>query len=146
MLLTSFEGLGVMHIKQKYIFLLLIVSQCAHSIEEVHYELWAVFAPAHLVGSLLSQDISLGFAIGNILVISIGILCTLYLFLAKGTWSTHIIVLWAAIELMNFGVHIYMTIYLGAYFPGVYTAPLLLIFSVLLIYGIPNNAQQRNLT
>ena len=128
--------------KQRFCFILLITSQCAHSIEEVHYKLWEVFAPARFVGSLFNSDISLGFTIANILLICIGLLCTIYLLVAKGAWSRFIIFSWASIELINFAVHTFMSVSLGAYFPGVYTAPLLLLFSVPLIPGVLNSEQQ----
>ena len=131
---------------QKYVFLLLIASQCVHSVEEVYFGLWRVFEPARVVSGLLSSDLERGFTIANVLVISAGTISALYLFRSNGSWSKMVILFWVTIELINFGVHAFMAFRTGGYFPGVYTAPFLLLFSGLLVIGLANQVRHHSLT
>ena len=136
---------------QKYIFILLIIAQCAHSVEEVYFDLWSVLEPARYISSLLNSDLELGFIIGNIMVVFVGILSASYLFRPNRSFSKIIILSWVIIELVNFSVHVGMAVKRGGYFPGLYTAPFLLHFSALLLVGVftgvnkqvsPNNKRQ----
>ena len=56
-------------------FLALIVAQVAHFIEEYVFRLYDVFAPARFVSGLLTDNLALGFAIANTLVVLFRIWC-----------------------------------------------------------------------
>lgn len=47
--------------KYSQYFLLLIIVQAAHSIEEYFFGLYEVFPPAHFVSGLISTDLHVGF-------------------------------------------------------------------------------------
>jgi hypothetical protein len=57
----------------KRIFLLLICSQALHSIEEYHFSLWEVLAPARFLSGLVSADLSVGFAVVDVTIVALGL-------------------------------------------------------------------------
>lgn len=61
--------------KGQIVFLLLILAQGAHSIEEYITKLYAVFAPARFVSSLVSDDLALGFVVANAVLVTFGSWC-----------------------------------------------------------------------
>lgn len=124
----------------KKIFLLLIFSQVLHSIEEYVYSLWEVFTPARIVSSLVSTNLPLGFAILNVMIIAFGIWSFLVPVQRSSDSVPPIVWFWIVLELVNGGVHIFVAAASRAYFPGVYTAPLLLLFSITLLYSVSKSA------
>ena len=114
-------------------FLLLVISQTLHSLEEYFFKLWEVFLPARVVSGLFSNNLPLGFGIVNISVVLLGFWC--YFFPVKNAWNNAIIIMWiwALIELGNGIGHSIFSLQQGGYFPGVITAVPLLVFSCLLI-------------
>jgi hypothetical protein len=106
-------------------FLALIVVQAAHSFEEWFFGLYDVFAPAHFVGGLVSTNISMGFAILNVVLIGFGAWCYVRR-VRPGCESAYgWIWLWIFIEFGNGVVHTTMAVVRVGYFPGVVTAPFL---------------------
>ena len=61
--------------RAQLVFLCLILSQGAHSIEEYVTKLYEVFAPARFVSSLVSQDLALGFLVVNAALVTFGLWC-----------------------------------------------------------------------
>jgi hypothetical protein len=61
--------------RAQLVFLCLILSQGAHSIEEYVTKLYEVFAPARFVSSLVSQDLALGFVVVNTALVTFGLWC-----------------------------------------------------------------------
>src|SRR5215469_11132988 len=61
--------------RSQLVFLLLVLAQAAHSVEEYLTKLYAVFAPARFVSSLISNDLAFGFAIANTLLVAFGLWC-----------------------------------------------------------------------
>ena len=57
------------------LFLALIVSQLAHSVEEYAFGLYDVLAPARFLSSMVSKDLRLGFAAINGALILFGFWC-----------------------------------------------------------------------
>jgi hypothetical protein len=104
---------------------LLILSQALHSIEEYVARLYEVFAPARFVSSLISDDPSIGFLIGNLALVAFGLWC--WAFPVRSRWriAHGLAWFWSVLELGNGLVHAVMAMSIGAYFPGVLTAPLL---------------------
>ncbi len=62
-------------IKTKTTFLILILLQGLHSIEEYMGKLWDVFPPAKYLTSLFSKSQRTGFLIANIGIFIIGLIC-----------------------------------------------------------------------
>jgi Protein of unknown function with HXXEE motif len=115
--------------RSRIAFLTLIVAQVAHSIEEYAFKLYAVFRPAELVSAMFSTDLRTGFVIANTAIVTIGI-CS-YLAAVRSTpriarlwvWP------WVVLEAANGVGHIIIAVARGAYFPGVATAPILVVVS-----------------
>ena len=123
-----------MQIGTSGLFLGLAISQAAHSIEEFYFRLFDVFAPARYLSGLISVNLALGFAIGNALVVTLAFWT--YFFRVRRAVSSAIAWIWAwsLVELGNGIGHIFFAVDAGAYFPGVYTAPFLFVFSLALLY------------
>ena len=136
----------MLKLDQKYGLLFLVASQAMHSIEEVYFRLWEVFAPARFISGVINSNLELGFIIGNIAVVSFGFICVLLLFRRESAWHKLIVWFWVVLEIVNFSVHTFMAIKTWGYFPGVYTAPLLVLFSVSLLMGATNHAKYHSVT
>ena len=116
--------------RTQIVFLCLILSQAAHSVEECVTKLYAVFAPARFVSSLISNDLALGFLIGNAALVAFGLWC--WAVPVRSGWpaARGLIWVWIIVELGNGISHSFFALTRGGYFPGVITAPLLLVFAV----------------
>ena len=112
------------------VFLCLILSQAAHSVEEYVTKLYEVFAPARFVSSLISNDLALGFLIANAALVAFGLWC--WAVPVRSGWrvARGFIWFWTILELGNGLGHSFLALSRGGYFPGVITAPLLLLFAV----------------
>lgn len=107
-------------------FLVLIVVQAAHSIEEYTFRLYEVFAPARFVSGLVSNDLRTGFLILNVLVVGFGLWC--YLVPVRRGWSVARSFgwFWIVLELVNGAVHLAVALATMRYWPGSATAPILI--------------------
>lgn len=108
-------------------FLLLVIAQAAHSIEEYAARLYDVFAPARFVSSLISDDPATGFAGANVAILAFGLWCWSVPIRRRWPSARALAWGWAAVELGNGMVHAIMAVARGGYFPGVITAPLLIV-------------------
>jgi hypothetical protein len=116
--------------RSQLVFLLLILAQAAHSVEEYATRLYEVFPPAHFVSSLISKDLALGFLVANVALVIFGLWCWAVP-LRSGWRAAHGLVwFWTLLELGNGIGHSSLAIARKGYFPGVVTAPLLLLFAV----------------
>ena len=106
--------------------LLLAIAQALHSLEEYFQSLWEVFEPARLASSMLSNDPETGFAVLNTLIVALAFWT--YLVPVSRNWASARTFLWAwvALELGNGIGHAALALSVQGYFPGAYTAPLLL--------------------
>jgi Protein of unknown function with HXXEE motif len=113
----------------KIVFLFLILAQGAHSIEEYVTKLYEVFAPARFVSSLVSNDLALGFLILNTALVTFGLWC--WAVPVRSGWQAArgLVWFWTILELGNGIAHSALALSRGGYFPGVVTAPLLLLFA-----------------
>ena len=111
------------------VFLSLILSQGAHSIEEYATKLYEVFAPARFVSSLVSQNLALGFLVVNAALVTFGLWC--WAVPVRSGWQAArgFVWFWTILELGNGIGHSALALSRGGYFPGVGTAPLLLLFA-----------------
>lgn len=123
-------------------FLLLIISQVLHSIEEYSYSLWEVFAPARFVSGLVSDNLAIGFMVINISIVVFGFWC--YFFPVRQSWSNARVFawFWVLLELGNSIGHSIFAINQAGYFPGVYTAPLLFMFAGFLAFSLVKDRHQ----
>ncbi len=113
----------------KRVFLLLVLAQTAHSTEEYFAKLYEVFTPARLVSSVVSDNLAFGFLVANAALVAFGFWC--WAFPVRSRWkaASSLIWFWTLLELGNGVGHILLAIGRKGYFPGVITAPLLLLFA-----------------
>lgn len=124
--------------KIKTPFLLLVLVQALHSIEEYYGRLWEVFAPAKFISSLVSNDHEKGFVIINIGLFIAGMLIWLA---AVRNNSSAIIPVWVLtiLEMINSIGHSIWAVMEKNYVPGVATAPFLLILAIYLVTQLKTN-------
>jgi len=113
-------------------FLALILAQAGHSTEEYLGRLYDVFAPARFVSGVLFGEARIGFVIFNVSLVAFGLLC--YFGPVRRSWrsATAIAWFWAVLELLNGAVHIIWATSVGAYRPGLVTAPVLVVIALIL--------------
>ena len=118
--------------KIKIAFLLLVLVQAAHSIEEYYGKLWEVFAPAKFITSVISDDHARGFVILNTALFIAGMLIWLAI---VGNYPSAIIPVrvLTILEIINSVVHSVWAVVEGNYVPGVATAPILFILALYLV-------------
>ena len=127
-------------------FLLLTVLQALHSLEEYAGHLWEKLAPARFVSSLVSDDLPVGFAAINIGIVLLAFWCYLVPVRKSLPGARGVVLFWAILESLNGAGHILFGINAGGYFPGLYTAPLLLLCGLYLLVQVtrdPNSASRR---
>jgi hypothetical protein len=117
-------------------FLLLVCAQVAHSIEEYVFRLYDVFTPARVVSGLFSSDLGTGFAIANLLIVAFGFWCYFARVRPLRPSARSWIWPWIVVEAANGVGHPAMALARGGYFPGVATAPLLLIVAAYLAWRL----------
>jgi hypothetical protein len=113
----------------KLAFLLLVLTQTLHSFEEYYFSLWAVLAPARFISGLFSDDLAFGFAIINSAIVVFAYWT--YLVPVSRNWTSASLFLWGwcLLELGNGIAHMVFAVQAQGYFPGLYTAPLLVLLS-----------------
>jgi hypothetical protein len=115
--------------RSQFTFLFLILAQGAHSIEEYATRLYEVFEPAHFASSLISNDLSVGFLVINAFLVMFGLWC--WAVPVRSGWrvARGLIWFWTLLELCNGIGHSALALSRRGYFPGVTTAPLLLLLA-----------------
>ena len=108
-------------------FLFLILAQAAHSIEEYATQLYMIFPPARFVSSLVSNDLAFGFLVVNTALVTFGFWCWAFPLHSGWRSARGIVLFWTLLELGNGIGHLVLALIRGAYFPGLATAPLLLL-------------------
>lgn len=122
-----------MNKKVSLLFILLVLVQAAHSVEEYLGKLWEVFPPAVWLTGLISEDRHFAFIVINGGLFVFGLVAWL-LFVKKGhPIAVFFIWFWIVIELLNGVVHVGWSIMQGGYTPGVLTAPVLFMVAWLLM-------------
>jgi hypothetical protein len=112
--------------RSQFAFLLLVVAQAAHSVEEYVTRLYEVFPAARFVSSLVSTDLSAGFLVVNTVLVAFGVWC--WMVPVRFGWRSArgLAWFWALLELGNGLGHAALAFSRAGYFPGAFTAPLLL--------------------
>ncbi len=113
-------------------FLVLILAQAAHSVEEYSTRLYDVLAPARFVSGLISEDRRVGFVIFNVSLVAFGLWCFFGPVLRGGRSARGLAGFWAVLELLNGCAHITWAATAGTYRPGLATAPLLVTIALIL--------------
>jgi Protein of unknown function with HXXEE motif len=116
--------------RTEVVFLCLILAQAMHSVEEYATKLYEVFAPARFVSGLVSSDFALGFLIVNGALVIFGLWCWAVPVRSRWHAARGFIWFWTILEIGNGLGHSALALFRGGYFPGVATAPLLLVFAV----------------
>lgn len=111
------------------VFLFLIIAQGAHSIEEYVTRLYEVFAPARFISSLVSHDLGVGFLAVNAALVTFGLWCWAVPVRSGCHAARRLVWFWTILELGNGIGHSALALSRGGYFPGLMTAPLLLLFA-----------------
>jgi len=117
----------------QYTFLLIAILQTLHSLEEYAFELWEHLAPARFLSGLVSDDLSLGFAIINLGIIAAAFWCYFVPVRNGGSGALSVVWFWAMLETLNGIGHIGFGLFSGGYFPGLYTAPFLFLAGSFLV-------------
>jgi hypothetical protein len=120
----------VVDYKTARVFLLLILAQAAHSVEEYETKLYAVFPPAHFVSSLISHDLRLGFLIGNAALVAFGLWCWAVPVRLRWIFAPEVVWFWIVLELANGITHVTLASLNRGYFPGLITAPVLIAVAI----------------
>ena len=116
----------------KILFLLLVLVQGLHSIEEYYGKLWEVFIPAKYLTSLVSNNHEIGFLVINVGLFIFGLICWFFIINNKYLHIRIFIWLWIVIEIINGIGHPLWALIENSYEPGVITAPFLLIITIYL--------------
>jgi len=122
-----------MNNKTSKLFLLIVLFQGLHSIEEYLGRLWENFPPASFLCSLISNDLETGFLIINIGLFVVGASCWWFVVRRNKSYAKNIVGIWIIIELINGIGHPIWSLMQQSYTPGVITAPILFITAILLI-------------
>lgn len=125
-------------------FGLLIAAQAAHSIEEYVFRLFDVFAPARVVGALVSSDTARGFARVNAGLVVFGLWCYLARVRPARSSARAYAWFWTCLEFANGVGHVMLAAVQGGYVPGVGTAPALVALSSYLGAGLTRRGRQRD--
>ena len=112
--------------RSQTLFLALILTQVAHSVEEYAFRLYDVLPPARIISGLVSRNLAVGFAAANAVLILFGFWCYFARVRTSQRSGRGWAWFWAVIEASNGTGHLLLAAGRGGYFPGAGTAPLLL--------------------
>lgn len=118
-----------MDARSRTTFLLLIVAQAAHSVEEYVFHLYDVFLPARVISGLFGNDLAFGFAVFNVALVLFGVWCYFARVRPSHPSARQWMWPWVIVETSNGIVHPAVALWRGGYFPGVITAPVLLVLA-----------------
>ena len=128
-MLDRLSGVTMVQLDRR-VFLWLIFAQAGHSLEEYVYRLFDVLAPARYVSGVLGFDRETGFVIFNTGLVLFGLWCWFARVRpARGRWRV-LAWFWALLETANGVAHFVLAGAAGGYFPGLWTAPLLIAFGL----------------
>lgn len=125
-------------------FLVLVLVQGLHSIEEYVGKLWETFPPARVLCSMVSDNLVTGFLIINIGLFVFGLWCWLFPLRKNYFYAQFLIWFWIVLELVNGIGHPIWTIMQKAYTPGMLTAPIILVISIILFRKLLNETNEQH--
>jgi len=112
-------------------FLLLVILQAIHSVEEFIFKLYERFPPMRFLFQNALHLAKPAFAISNALLVLIGLVCFYYWVQPARKGATVVVWIWITIESLNVVAHIVWAALIGGYNPGLVTG---LLFVPVLIY------------
>ena len=118
------------------LFLGLAITQAAHSTEEYYFRLYDVLAFTRYVVGFISSNLALGFAVANSLVVAFIFWTYFRRVQTAAVTATAWIWGWSLLEFANGNGHIILAVNTGGYFPGLFTAPFLVLISLALMYRL----------
>lgn len=121
-----------MDTRSRALYLALVLTQAAHSVEEYVYRLYDVFAPARLISGLVSDDLRTGFVVVNVSLVLLGLWCYAARVRSGRRSATAWAWLWVLLETGNGIGHTLLAVSAGGYYPGAATALPLLVLAILL--------------
>ena len=133
-----------MNQKIKQTFLILVLVQGLHSIEEYVGKLWESFPPARVLCNLVSDNLVTGFLVINIGLFVFGLWCFFFPIRKNANYAQFLIGFWIFIELINGIGHPIWTIMQKAYTPGMLTAPVLLVIAIILLKNRQNKERTKS--
>lgn len=113
--------------------MLLVLVQGLHAGEEWIGRLWEVFPPARFLTGLFSEDRESVFIIINTGFFLFGLWCWYSPVRKEKAPATGLIWFWTLIEMINGLAHPAWALYIGAYIPGLITAPVLLFIAIFIM-------------
>jgi hypothetical protein len=118
--------------RSRRLFLLLVLAQAAHSVEEYAFALYDRLPVARVVSGLVSSDLRMGFAVVNASFVAVGLWC--WAVPVRAGWAAASVIawIWVVVEIGNGVGHPAFALAARGYFPGVATAPILLGLALLL--------------
>jgi hypothetical protein len=122
------------HISQRAstAFLVLLIVQVAHSIEEYLFRLYEVFPPARFASGLISSDRRTGFLVLNLGLIAFGFWCYAVPVRKKLSVAIPLMWFWIVLQILNGVGHPIASLVDRSYIPGTATAPFLLAIAIYL--------------
>ncbi|HEV8439978.1 MAG TPA: HXXEE domain-containing protein [Methylomirabilota bacterium] len=115
--------------RSRKLFLALILTQVAHSIEEYLFGLYEVLLPARVISGYISSNLAVGFAIANTALIAFAFWCYFARVRRAAPSARSWAWFWTILEGANGTAHLLYAMARGGYVPGAATAPLLLGFA-----------------
>jgi hypothetical protein len=104
-----------------------------HSVEEYHFRLYDALLPARSLGEALGFDRAIAFTIVNGALFALGLACYAFAVRPGRKAGRPIAWAWAILEALNACAHFALAAAAGGYFPGLWTAPLLLVLGAALM-------------
>jgi hypothetical protein len=95
-------------------------------VEEYVARFWEVFFPAEFVSGLVADNLEVGFLGINIGLFAFGMIC----WVVFNRFTSAFIWFWIVLETVNGVSHIFFALLRMAYFPGLLTAPILLVLAI----------------
>jgi hypothetical protein len=134
------------HISQRAqtAFLVLVIAQVAHSVEEYLFRLYEVFPPARFASGLISSDLRTGFLVLNLGLIAFGIWCYAVPVRGKLSVAIPLIWFWIVLEVLNGIGHPAASLLDRSYIPGTATAPFLLAIAIYLAIALHKSPNLRD--
>ena len=112
-------------------FLLLVILQAIHSVEEFIFRLYERFPPMRFLYRNAPHLAKPAFAISNALLVLIGLVCFYYWVQPARKGATVVVWIWIILESLNVVAHLVWAALIGGYNPGLVTGGL---FVPVLIY------------
>ncbi|MDQ3748974.1 MAG: HXXEE domain-containing protein [Acidobacteriota bacterium] len=108
----------------KTAFLLMILLQAIHSVEEYIFKLYEVFPPMQLIYRNTPELAQAAFITFNLLLFLFGLICFFYWVQPARKRARVVVWIWIVIQMATVAAHLVWAIVIGGYNPGLATAPL----------------------